>query len=764
MSVDSQGNVYIADQFNNRIRKVDTTGKITTIAGTGAVGFSGDGGQATAAMLNAPTGVFADTQGNIFINDTLNQRIRKINAAGVISTVAGNGSGAFSGDNGPATSASLFNAGRVVADGSGNLYIADQANHRIRKVDTTGIITTIAGTGIAGFNGDGTATSTQLNTPTALALDSSGNVYFSDQFNHRIREITNGQVKTIAGTGVAAFNGDGASLSTQLNYPGGLVVDPASGAIYFVDCANYRVRKISVDQTQVTTVAGNGTAGYNGDNIPALTAEFSTLVFGIAIDSTGNLYIADAGGAAGGNRIRKITSLTALTFIGSMPHLAAQGGWNTTFTFVNKGTTPAAAQNSMYDFFGVPLTLPITEPQTNPPTTLTASSVTQTLAPNASFIMAVNGPSNTLSEGSAQLAAGGNVDGFAVFHFDPTQQEAVVPMETRNASSYLLPFDNTSNVVTGVAVANVSQAAATIPVIIRDDTGAQLQSTFLNLSANGRIRRMFLSQQYPLTANIRGTIEFDAPAGAQISVLGIRYTPPGTTTTIPSLANIGTSGGLIAHLAAAAGWQTTFVLVNSGSSTASATLNFFADSGSPLTLPLTYLQTGQTASASSLTQSIPARASLWIQASNAASNILLQGSAQLTATGNIGGYVIFRYNPNGQEAVVPIETRNSNGYIVAFDNTANTATGIAINVASPFAQSIPVVVRDDQGNAINTGSGFVLLNSNGHSSFVMKDNFPLTAGVRGTIEFQRPGGTAISVIGIRSPPALTFTSLPPLPK
>jgi sugar lactone lactonase YvrE len=758
VAVDSQGNIYIADQYNNRIRKVSTAGQITTIAGTGTAGFSGDGGLATAATLNTPTGVFADTLGNIYINDTTNQRIRKINAAGIISTVAGNGTGAFSGDSGPATSASLFNAGRVVADGSGNLYIADQSNHRIRKVDTTGTITTIAGTGVAGYNGDGAAAATQLNNPTAVALDGSGNVYFSDQFNHRIREITGGQVKTIAGSGVAGYNGDGAALSTQLNYPGGLMVDPTSGAIYFVDCTNYRVRKISVDRTQITTVAGNGTAGYNGDNIPALTSEFSSLVFGIAIDSNGNIYIADASS----DRIRKISSFNALTFIGSMPHLAAEGGWNTTFTFVNKGTTSAAAQNNMFDPSGVALTLPITEPQSN--TTLTGSSVSQTLAPNASFVMQVNGPANVpYVVGSAQLSAGGNIDGFAVFHFDPTQQEAVVPLETRNASSYLLPFDNTSAVVTGVAVANVSSASAMIPVIIRDDTGTQLQSTFLSLAANGHASYV-LSDEYQLTANIRGTIEFDTPSGAQISVLGIRYTPPGTTTTIPSLANIGTGGGLIAHLAIQNGWQTSFVLVNNGDTAASATLNFYADGGSPMTLPLTYLQTGATASASSVTQSIPARASLWLQASGAVGAAVLTGSAQLTTTGNVGGYVVFRYNPNGQEAVVPIETRNSNGYIVAFDNTSNIATGIAISVASPFAQSIPVVVRDDQGNLINTGSGFVILNSNGHSSFVMTNNFPSTAGLRGTIEFDKPTGTEISVIGIRSPPALTFTSLPPLAK
>jgi hypothetical protein len=276
---------------------------------------------------------------------------------------------------------------------------------------------------------------------------------------------------------------------------------------------------------------------------------------------------------------------------------------------------------------------------------------------------------------------------------------------------------------------------------------------------------------FPVTANIRGTVEFDTPGfgssnAGQISVLGIRYTG-GTLTTIPVLASVGTTGGLMAHLASGAGWQTTFALVNAGSSTANATLNFYADSGAAQSLPLTILEGGATSTASSITQTIGANASVWIQSAAPAAGALLSGSAVLTTTGNVSGYAIFRYNPNGQEAVVPLESRNAGTYLIAFDNTNNTTTGVALNSIASQNVNVPVTLRDDQGNLLTTST--IALNPNGHTSFLLAQQYPQTAGLRGTAEFDTPGfGTAsaakISVLGIRSPPALTFTTLPALAK
>ena len=279
---------------------------IGTFAGTGSAGFSGDGAAAKSAALNTPVFVASDAAGNVYIADQNNNRIRKVNLQGVITTFAGNGAAGFSGDGGPATSASFFNPVRVIADAAGNLYIADQSNHRVRKVDSSGIVSTFAGSGSAGFSGDGSAaTSAALNNPTALALNASGNLYISDQFNHRIRRVgTSGNIVTVAGNGAAGFAGDGsAASSASLNFPGGLVVDTA-GTIFFADDLNFRVRQISPGGT-ISTVAGNGSQSFSGDGGLATAASLNGQ-FGIALDPSGNLLIADSAN----QRIRLVESVS----------------------------------------------------------------------------------------------------------------------------------------------------------------------------------------------------------------------------------------------------------------------------------------------------------------------------------------------------------------------------------------------------------------------------------------------------------------------
>ena len=464
---------------------------------------------------------------------------------------------------------------------------------------------------------------------------------------------------------------------------------------------------------------------------------------------------------------QQASSISGLNFVGSMPHIAAEENWTTTFTLVNKGPSSATAR---LNFFGDPsglLPLPLTFPQLSSATgPELASSLDRTVASKASLVITTAGPqSPPVQIGSAQLAATGAVDGFAIFHLIPGAQEAVVPMETRNASSYLLAYDNTGGVVLGVAVENVSSQAATIGVVIRDDTGAPIGTGSLAMSANGHTS-FVLSTLYPVTAGKRGTIQFNTPPGGQISVLGIRTTPLGastTLTTIPALANIGTGGGSIAHIAAANGWQTTFVLVNTGASSAHAHLAFFDDGGNPLSLSLTFPQTATNSTASFVDQNLTAGATLLVQASGALTDPVVIGSAQLTTSGNVGGFVIFRYNPNGQEAVVPLENRNAGGYILAYDNTAGTATGIAINGVSSQAINIPVIVRDDSGAQIATDT--LNLAANGHLAFTLgTDKYPATAGHRGTIEFDAPAGAQIGALGIRIPIAHTFTTLPGLMK
>ncbi len=301
---DAAGNLFIADFVNNRIRKVTTNGIITTVAGNGSTGYSGDGVAATNATIR-PAGVALDASGNLFIADWNNNRVRKVDTNGIITTVAGNGSPGYSGDGGPATSASLAYVEAVDVDGSGNLFIADTDNNRIRKVDTNGIITTVAGKGPAvygSYSGDGgPATNASLNAPYGVAVDATGNLFIADMDNNRIRKVdTNGIITTVAGNGSLDYSGDG-GLATNacLDAPYGVAVD-AFGNLFFADSSNDRIRKVDSFGI-ITTVAGNDNWGYSGDGGMATNATLN-LPSGVALDSTGNLFLADLGN----ERVREV--------------------------------------------------------------------------------------------------------------------------------------------------------------------------------------------------------------------------------------------------------------------------------------------------------------------------------------------------------------------------------------------------------------------------------------------------------------------------
>ena len=353
VAVDGTGAVYVADAGAHRVRKISPSGVVTTIAGTGTAGFRGDGGLATSAMLRFPAGVAIDGAGNLYIADLQNQRIRRVDTNGVMTTLAGNGRRGFSGDGGPATRASLNRPNRVAVDRLGALYVADVGNHRIRRIDTSGTITTVAGNGRGGFSGDGgPATRASLDEPWDVAIGEEGTLYIADMNNSRIRAVApNGVIRTVAGgRSDEEFTGDGGPATSALLNLGylhsgiavdsdralyiteefgrvrkvdrngiitsvarvpdvrsfsGIAVEPA-GAIYLA--SNDRIRKVDT-QGMVTIVAGNGTFRASGDGGPATSAGMS--ISGIAVDRTGVLFIAENGN----NRVRRIDTNGVITTV-----------------------------------------------------------------------------------------------------------------------------------------------------------------------------------------------------------------------------------------------------------------------------------------------------------------------------------------------------------------------------------------------------------------------------------------------------------------
>ena len=298
LALDPTGNIYVVDTRSHRIRRIDAGGVISTFAGTGEDGDDGDGGPAIEAQLCYPAGVAADAAGSVYVADSWNHRVRKIDVEGIITTIAGTGGPHSGGDGGPATEAQLAFPVAVALDAGGNLYVAEGRSHRIRRIDAEGTITTFAGTGVVGYSGDGgPASRARLAYPAGISVDQAGNVFIADSWNHRIRRvISSGVISTVAGTGDRGDGGDGSpAVQAQLAYPVAVAGD-TTGNLYVVSfvpgMGNHRIRKIDASRT-ISAFAGAGGQGYGGDGDPAPAAQLA-YPLGVAADAEGNVYIADS--------------------------------------------------------------------------------------------------------------------------------------------------------------------------------------------------------------------------------------------------------------------------------------------------------------------------------------------------------------------------------------------------------------------------------------------------------------------------------------
>jgi sugar lactone lactonase YvrE len=310
---DAKGNIYVSDGYNCRIRRISSAGVISTYAGTGICGYSGDGGPAISAMLSYSYGAAFDRHGNLLVADTGNNRVRKITPLGTITTIAGNGTYGYSGDGGDPLQASLAGPSAVCGDLTGNIYIADSGNYVIRMVDTSGIIHTVAGNHTYGFSGDGgPATSAQMTFAESVVADSSGNFYIADTGNKRVRKVdSTGEITTYAGNGsFGNTGGGGPATSASMGQPAGLVL---TGSKLHISTGS-NIWDVKLSTQIITIVAGysNGTVGFNGDGYPAVSTGLSG-PWGMTSDSAGNLIVADSGN----DRVRKISgSNQVVTTIG----------------------------------------------------------------------------------------------------------------------------------------------------------------------------------------------------------------------------------------------------------------------------------------------------------------------------------------------------------------------------------------------------------------------------------------------------------------
>ncbi|MFT4113921.1 Ig-like domain repeat protein, partial [Silvibacterium sp.] len=455
VAYDASGNLYLADTNNHVVREIaKSTGVITTVAGDGTEGFSGDGGAATSAQLDTPTGVAVDSSGNLYIADTHNQRIREV-SGGTITTIAGNGTAGYSGDGAAATAAELSTPAAVAVGTDGSVYIADTNNHSIRKI-SAGIITTIAGTGLQGYAGDGgAATSALLDTPIAIAVDASNNLYIADRHNQRVREVlASGTITTLAGTGTPTFSGgfagDGAAAaSASLASPTGVSVD-GSGNVFVADTNNQRLRQIS--GATIATLFGDGTQDPTTLNAPR----------SVVSDATGNLALADTL-----NQTILGLALPTLTFASSQVGEASAAQ---TITLANTGS--ASITVASLSFAGTFALASGGSCSAAPITLAAGASCTQNIA----FLPTVLGAAS----GEVTVSGSGVVSQSVLLTGTATQGTSSLALATTDAT----PDVNESVTLTATVAANGSGTAPTGTVAFSVNGAAVGSATVANSAAS----------------------------------------------------------------------------------------------------------------------------------------------------------------------------------------------------------------------------------------------------------------------------------------
>jgi sugar lactone lactonase YvrE len=819
LAFDAARNFYIADTTNHCVRMVTTAGIISTVAGSGISGFSGDGGSATGAQLSYPSYLAFDASGNLYIADSLNSRIRKMTPAGIISTIAGDGTQGFSGDGGPAAIAQLSNPRGLAFDAAGNLYFADSGNDRVRKITPAGIVSTVAGGGTANPGDGGQATNALLSGPEGLTIDAGGNLYFADVAHWRVRRVTpGGIISTAAGNGSLDFSVDGGQATNTGVSPSALAFD-SSGNLYISEPQNNRIRRVTPAGI-ISTVAGSGSGTDSGDGGPAVSAAIAH-PNGIAFDSVGNLYVTED------YNLRPVIRLlvpqgTRPVLPMNVTHAAnfTQGDTGQTYSIVVKNAqTAGPTTGTLTVTETVPTGLSLIS-MTGSSWNCSGNSCTRSdaLAQSASYppitvTVNVDDTAPVQFDNEVTLTGGGVV--YPLYAFDTTTVNSAAQGCTYSLSptSQSFPFAGGSGTITittesgcawsvtntltwvtlttsasgtgtgtvGFQVAQGADAARTGTLAIAGQTFNLTQDgiggpcrylispTDQSFAAAGGTGTINVTTQsgcaWSVTNSLSwvsltssssgtgtGTANFQVSANTGADRSGT-FTIAGATFTVEQVAagtSQFTSQALFPHFASGGGWNTRLILINTGPSAITARLNFFADAGTLIALPLNLPQTTGTAPllASTLERAIAAGATLVIDTASA-DPLSQTGWVQVLSTGTVAGYDNFRLvTSNGfREVFLPLQGASASALLLPFDHTDDYGTGVALANTSTLNSSVGIIIRDDSGNLILTDT--VQVPKQGHSSFDLAKTYAATVGKRGTIELDVSGFGGIGALGVR---------------
>jgi len=753
IAADNNMNYYIVEIMNNVVRKVTQPNHtITTVAGNGAAGFSGDGNKAIYAMLNAPAGVAVDRSGNIFIADGGNNRIRKVDTNGIITTVAGTGAAGYSGDGQKAVNAELNTPESVRVDAAGNLYFADVGNFVVRKVAANGTISTIAGNGLQGSSGDGgPATSAELYDPNGVAVDTWGNVYIADTDDCDIRKVgTNGYITRVAGDGMSCSVWDdgngGPATSAAMSEVFGVDVD-APGDIFIADTGSNKIREVTTDGL-IHIIAGNGTAGYTGDGGDAASAELNFTI-GVTVGLGGNVFVADSGNQV----VRLLTpgippNPASLTITKTHTGNFQQGQASATYTVVVSNAAGAGATSGTVSVSEtIPAGLTLTG-MAGTGWSCPASSCSRSDTLNGGYSYAPITVTVSVSAAAPSLvtnrvAVSGGGSGSA----NASDTTTVMPMPSGlNLSGGSLPAGLAGGSYSTNLTARVSNGTAPYSwnVLSGNLPGG------LALGADGSISGV--PGGAVASSFVIGVSDVYGSSGSASFQLAINPAPAGNPARVGTLAHIAAGGGW-ATTFTVVNTDTVPILVRVNlyaETGAYLTL--------PLTFP--QAGGGPETNAWFVQRSLPVNGSLVIESDALPAvavgwaDILATGHA-----GAFAIFRLRVAGRPDQEGTAMLDSHSQASFSMPFDNTAGYVGGMAICSTTDAPATVTATAWDENGVLIGRQT-LDSLPADGHTSFALSDQMPYLAGRRGVLVFQNETGAPISALGLRFTPTASFTSVP----